>query len=328
MTTPRWSRLSPITIIVLSLAGATVLAPSLPATTIPGIQAQEPQAGLEETLQQLANLSQLYRDTALRFTADETIVDIRYAKERNQWGIIWWPRPMRETYKFRYFYIFAIPTDGSSVERLDDYRNVLDEKPADGNLQEVDLRELDLPAYITRAYSWVFLFQESLQKRFRYEFVGQQKALGRKAAMISFEPLPPFEKGLNEWFGKAWVDLETAQLLKVESIHQRHQATMGRLEESENTDELPSDTLVVHLLTEFGEEKNGMRFPSKVNIVGTEYWTPEPTRTVAQLELNNPLWATASIVFRVNQTYKNYRFFSVRTEEEIRRISTDTEPER
>ena len=349
-----WSGWTPGCIAVLTALGTSV-APSLRAT-VPSARApisersfsisssllwavaglptsvsratpRQAEVGLEEILQRLANLSRLYRDTALQFTSDETIADIRYAT-RSRGEIVWSRRPMRKTHRFRYFYVFAAPTDDSSVERLVDYRNVLDKKQADGSLQEVDLTEVDLPSYIMRAYSWAFLFQESLQKRFRYELVGQQKALGRKATVISFEPIPPFEKGFNEWFGKAGVDLETAQLLKVESIHQLYHATMAQLEELEETDELPDDTLVVRVSTEFGEERNGMRFPSKVNLVGTEYWTPGPTRNVAVFGLTHAPRATESIVFRVNQTYKDYRFFSVRTEEEIRRISKNARAQR
>jgi hypothetical protein len=65
------------------------------------------------------------------------------------------------------------------------------------------------------------------------------------------------------------------------------------------------------VVTEFSVVKNGMRFPRKVTI----------GRVVSTVLGGAREWPTREReAVRVTQEYSNYEFFSVRTEEEIRRI--------
>jgi len=42
--------------------------------------------------------------------------------------------------------------------------------------------------------------------------------LERDAIVVAFAAQPPFRVGANDWFGKAWVDAESYQLLRVEAM--------------------------------------------------------------------------------------------------------------
>ena len=59
------------------------------------------------------------------------------------------------------------------------------------------------------------------------------------------------------------------------------------------------------------ERENGMRFPGRVLIEGHRYRINSPREKKAY---------RAIPIFRVEQLYTNYRFFSIRTAEEIKRI--------
>jgi hypothetical protein len=63
--------------------------------------------------------------------------------------------------------------------------------------------------------------------------------------------------------------------------------------------------------TEFGMVKNGMRFPSRVEIVSSLY---------SLSKVVPPARANLAREERTIQTYKRYKFFGVRTREEIRNL--------
>jgi hypothetical protein len=70
------------------------------------------------------------------------------------------------------------------------------------------------------------------------------------------------------------------------------------------------------VVTEFTVVKNGMRFPGKVTI----------DRVVSTVLGGEREWRTRDRkVYHVTQEYSRYEFFSVRTEDEIRRIVAETD---
>jgi len=62
------------------------------------------------------------------------------------------------------------------------------------------------------------VFGAARQKLHRYQILGEDTALGRTALKLRFEPIPPYREELNSWFGTAWIDRETSQLLRVEAM--------------------------------------------------------------------------------------------------------------
>ncbi|HET8946321.1 MAG TPA: hypothetical protein VFQ07_05010 [Candidatus Polarisedimenticolia bacterium] len=243
-------------------------------------------SGPDAWLDRLGRVAGLYHDTALKFASDEEITGT---------GL---PTPCR----FEYIYVY------SASQGLRDYRTL------PGRQREVDPGACRIPQFLRRAYSWVFVFAADARKHHRYAIAGEDEALGRAAIKISFEPIPPFRRGVNEWFGTAWVDRETSQILKVEALqHEEHR----KQEEIEKDLASPAGGARLHgkhraierVTTEFSVEKNGMRFPGRALILRTDFKIPGEAAPFDE-----------STVYRIEQNYTHYRFYGVRTKEEIRAI--------
>lgn len=246
----------------------------------------EDTSGTAAWLDRLGRVAGLYHDTALRFASDEEISGTG----------------LRAPCRFEYIYVY------SASQGLRDYRTL------PGRTREVDPGAYPIPQFLRRAYSWVFVFTADARRHHRYANAGEDEALGRPAIKIAFEPIPPFRRNVNEWFGTAWVDRETFQILKVEALqHEEHR----KQEEIEKDLASPAGLArlrgkhrsIERVTTEFSVEKNGMRFPGRALIVRTDVTIPGEAAPFDE-----------SPVYRVEQTYTNYRFYGVRTREEIRAI--------
>jgi len=248
--------------------------------------------GLPELLMGMDRASRLYLDTALRFTCDETITEPFSAA------------------RIRHFqYIFVHEPGGS----LQDYRM----NKGKGVRPEVDPAKLGFNHFLTRAYFWVLIFNSKRQRLFHYEGLGEAEALGVKAQMIHFEPIPPYKEAINDWFGTAWVDPETFQILRVQAMkadkHENWENLKRDLELPTAGDEEPAARFyeIQTASTEFGMVKNGMRFPSRAEVVSSLY-SLSKAALPARVHL---AWEERTV-----QTYKHYKFFGVRTREEIQSL--------
>ena len=276
----RWATRSSLLVTALLLLGGT------PQTT-----SEAP--GLPELLMGMDRASHLYLDTALGFTCDETITE-----------------PLIGAPRIRHFqYIFVHEPDGS----LQDYRM----SKGKGERPEVDPGKLGFNHFLKRAFFWVLIFNSKRQKLFRYEGLGEAEALGVKAQMIRFEPIPPYQEAINDWFGTAWVDPETFQILRVQAMkadkHENWENLKRDLELATAGEEKPAGRYyeIQTARTEFGMVKNGMRFPTRAEIVTSLY-------SLSKAVL--PARANLAREQRTVQTYKRYKFYGVRTQEEIRSL--------
>ena len=220
---------------------------------------------LDTVLTHLVDVAAQYRDEALQFTCQETIV---YTSKRQ-----------KVSQHFEYIYVYD-PTEG-----LLDYR--VDRKDEKAEIVHGGLE---------RPYSWIFVFEATKADRYRYEVTGLDRALDRDAVKVRFDPVPPYEIGVNDFEGIAWVDLDTWQLLRVES--ERVKAVRKALDQ-EYTERFK---------TEFGIEMHGMRFPSSVGIRRANFGQRGRPGTADY---------QSSAIFRVSQIYSDYRFFGVRSEEDL-----------
>src|SRR5262249_25582710 len=128
---------------------------------------------------------------------------------------------------------------------------------------------------------------------------------------------------INDWFGTAWIDAESFQLLRVEALKAADRRKQEKLER-DLTDPAPAPppgvgagALIEKVDTDFSVEKNGMRFPGTVVIWNSRY---RVQRNDGGKEIQE------SPVYRVTQAYTNYRFFNVRTREEIRDLILGKSP--
>jgi hypothetical protein len=253
-------------------------------------------SGHERMLARLARVAELYRDTALGFACEETIT---YKGS--------------ETGRIRFAYLFIRDENG----KLRDFRTWKTGTTAAERGREVDPRDYKVPRYLASAYLWAFVFRSDRQPLYRFDVLREGTVGDRVAVVIRFLPRQPIRKGLNDWAGFASVDRETSQILEVEAYTPadwnrkvRRDVEIARaptLDVHDDREEYDIERIV----TVFGFEKNGMRFPSHVAITKSR-------STVAPGPVQDALRETT--LRTVTQDYSKFEFFSVRSSDEILRF--------
>lgn len=250
---------------------------------------------LDPILGRLGRLAQLYRDQALQFTCDERI---DYQDRAN----------FREIHDFEYIYVYD-ESGGFLDYRTLPHAGVKKGAPP----PEIDPAAYRLPFFVRRAYSWIFIFEPGKERMYRYALDGEETVHGRRAWRVRFEPIPPYVADLNDWVGTAWVDGEDYQLLRIEAqkVDQRRKKleferlVSGADPIKDHAGEIYSFWEVV---TDFKAQKNDLAFPDVILATRREC-TAKPGGS----GIKSRCWRA----FTVRQTYSNYRFFSIRTREEI-----------
>ena len=252
----------------------------------PALSADPSEPTLDELLDRMSRVAELYASQALSFTCDETIHHHTHAG--------------RVDHRFRYVYVFR------DDEGLQDYRVPRKKsQKKQARQSRADLADYGLPSALLRAYTWAFIFGERQHEWYRYELLSEDEVLGRPAIRIGFSGRPPIELGRNDWIGTAWADRETYQLLRVDAMKEPDYRARERYRNSFTGGEAATiPRSWERIETDFGVVKNGMRFPSEVRIERKQYsiYSPEGSR-----------------LYLVRQAYKNYRFFSVLTEAQVER---------
>jgi len=262
-------------------------------TINPGPRAGASVDDLSEVLVRLDRASRLYLDSALKFACDETISESSITR-------VW-------AHRFNYIFVY------DAKKGFDDYRTYSSRPGA----RSVDPASFGF-RYLQRSYMWALVFHKSRQPFHHYRLEGRERLSGREVLRVTFEPLAPYRPNFNDFFGTAWVDLATFQLLRVEAMRAKDHAVFEQVQkdraEVAQGAPLPlfrKDNLVENVTTEFGMQKNGMRFPSRTEITLTELLIP----------FNRPLLdRDTKVVDRTVQRYKNYHFFGVRAEGQVRDI--------
>jgi len=251
----------------------------------------------ERTLTRLARVAELYRDNALGFACQETIAYSGKASGRLQ---------------FAYLFI------RDENKRLRDFRTWKTGTTAKQRGQEVDLRDYHVPRFLESAYLFAFAFRSDRQPLYRFNVTGNPPGGGRSAIRIEFIPRNPIRKGLNDWVGYASVDSETSQILEVEAYTPanwnrlvRRDMDVATARERDPRREENATYDIERVVTEFGFEKNGMRFPSHVEITTTRF-------KVVLGAIDDAL--RENRLQTVTQDYSRFEFFSVRSSEEIKRF--------
>jgi len=180
-------------------------------------------------------------------------------------------------------------------------------------LEEARPEEFGIGMFLKNAYLFTQLFSERRQPFYRYSVEGEERVLGRPATRLFLAPESPMQPKVNEWLGRFWIDTETSQILKVEA-YEAESATdwvslQSDLVHARYAAEVFYREYVLEKVTvEFDVERNGMRFPSRVDIVLERYellgGRPERNRKPRKLA-------------RTKQNFTNYRFFEIKTAEEI-----------
>jgi hypothetical protein len=265
----------------------------------------EPVRGAEDpdlslVLERLDRMSQLYEDRALSFTCNERIT---YRGKTNR--------------RYDFSYLYVLDDDGQPRD--------LRRTRGSGKDPTPDGPAINVPTYLLRPYSAVFIFQRAKRERLVFELVGSGNALGRPAIKIGFAALPPYVVGENAWFGTAWIDRDSFQLLRVEAYEPEHYERMqaferARKEAALRRDVGPSVHQFRRFEVEFGVVEKGMRFPSRVTIEERRYQLP--------FDVDVDVERSGTRVWTVEQEYRRYRFYNTRAEQQIREFVIKGETDR
>jgi hypothetical protein len=291
--------LSPPVFCVVGLLLAQAVPPTSALSSEPPADAagriDEPLASI---LERLDRTTALYRDQALEFACDERIVYVDPANDR-------------AVYDFDYIYVY------DEARGFLDYRTLphagLRKGEAPAN---VDPAAYTLPAFVRRAYSWIFLFERAKWRMHRYALEAEESIRGARCFRIRLEPQIPYDHDINDWFATVWVDASSHRLVRIEAQkadHQARKAAFKRLASGLESIEGHSGDVFsfTEFATDFSVQKNGMAFPDTILI----------ERKRCQVKSGgHKLTSACSTVYTVTQKYSNYQFFGTRTSEEIRSL--------
>jgi hypothetical protein len=105
----------------------------------------------------------------------------------------------------------------------------------------------------------VGIFGERLQADYDFTIAGTERVGATAVLVIDAKPGAPSSRNL---YGKAWVDPATGDILKIEWSESR----VGRFDVFEKRGRLYKRTPRLVIRSEFGAEKNGIRFPSRLTV--------------------------------------------------------------
>jgi hypothetical protein len=178
---------------------------SLTPLLLPAQDAQRPntQLGFEELLERLTQRSRKYREFALGFSCQESLVKTSYNAERGSFR-----RRDREVYDY-------LLTTNEETEKLVEIRELIEE-----NGKKVRRSERELHLQIPPAYAWSQLFSANNRGRFLFRPAGQLIKGYRLLIQIDFagSAAAPGEDDIAGWSGRVSVDSETLNLHSVEAI--------------------------------------------------------------------------------------------------------------
>ena len=148
----------------------------------------------------------------------------------------------------------------------------------------------------------VGLLSHNSQSFFNFQIVKTAKMWGSKCVIL--EASPKTNQIDRQLWGKIWVDIDDYSVLKIEWDERSMTTYEGVIKQAEAFRARPE----LKFTSEYKVEKNGIRFPSKYS-VKENYVRPS--------EFNTGMEKMAKSEIEVK--YKDYKFFIVETEVEIKR---------
>jgi hypothetical protein len=166
------------------------------------------------------------------------------------------PSKIKNSYVYDYQ---CIRKDG----RFEEIRTLLEENKKTKNEPDAKLKT-SIVFYENVLLGPVGIFKKEYQTEYDYKIVGQDKFEKKPVIVVDAKPKPD-APGANTLYGKAWIDPVTGNIVKIEYSENR----IGRYEVFKARGEKYNRTPRINERAEFSEEKNGLRFPSKLFIEET-----------------------------------------------------------
>jgi hypothetical protein len=281
-----------------ALALALLMLAPAPTPDTPAAQSlREEQEKLADLLAALAKRSETYRAAMLRFLCDETLIRSEFSTKDGH-------RQSERVLKSDY--LLARGRSGELVER----RRTSNARPGGG--WESSLSRQLLP------YQWTLLFTPYYQKLFNFRLAGQEVVHFRLATVIEFSAILPFTDGsvITQWAGRAYVDAETLDLLRIEAEppgqETRLEAEQERYRRSMRLGNLPLKRRprAYEHEVDFNYVKEQLRLPGLA--ITRRYLVPDAESRALQSQ--------------VLQIFADYRLFKVETDERLEAIR-DSSPQ-
>jgi hypothetical protein len=177
-------------------------------------------------------------------------------------------------------------------QQIREIRTLLEENGKKTNEPNAELKT-SVVVYGRVLISPVNIFGERFQPYYDYKIIGEDKINKRPVVIIDAVPKPGVPERKNP-HGKAWVDAQTSDILKIEWSEKY----IGRYDIFEQRGERYKRKPRLTIASEFNTEKNGIRFPSSLFI--EEAYVNDRGR--------------AFVRSKTNVVYKEFKFFTVEVE--------------
>jgi len=176
-------------------------------------------------------------------------------------------------------------------DKISEKRTLLEENGEKKNEPEAKLKT-SVFRYQDVLFGPIGLLGEKWQRCYEYEIVNRKLLNGKKTAVIQALPKPWLETKILS--GKIWVREDDFSILKIEW----HPKSIGHFETVKQRAENYKATPLVTSISEYGFEKNGIRFPSR-DFTEEAYLTQKGKKFVRS---------------ETTVLYLNYKFFTVETD--------------
>jgi hypothetical protein len=276
---------------ILALSGAVAGTGPVPPTLSPSLP-------LDPLLDLLSQRAALYEKAALGFSCDETVLLGKFSARSGE---------NKKEDETRYNYLYEGDPNSGFVERR--FRAGRNDAP-----EEARIVDPDLP--VPGAYDWALLFTGRHRPFFRFESAGEELVGFHSTRVVAFRGGAAWVRGrqIEEWSGKIWVDSETGNFVKIVAAPNQQEdllpLRMTKWLQGIRLGGVPmkKQPRGYRYQISFTVEKFGLTFPGEA-VTRLFVLTPQGEEEIRE---------------RVQQTFRNYVFFNVHSEQEF--LGTAGEP--
>ena len=221
----------------------------------------ENQGDLVEILEKCAEYCERLDNVSLHFFCKEEITEeVNYPRR--------WRSIVVDSAKFlakkapspegknMYLYDYQLIRKGNS---LDEQRILIEENGQEKNELDAQLKTMHFHHKFI-VFGPLGLLSQEQQKNYEYKILKDVTYNKEKAVILEASPKFPHE--FNSLYGKIWIRKKDFAILKIEW----NQESLENFEEIEKIAEMLNSTPKITFISEFGFEKNNIRFPNKYSI--------------------------------------------------------------
>lgn len=265
---------------------------------------------LEFVLKKCSEYCEKLYDSALFFVCEEKIVETQWANwadlrkgyaltkegtiitEGPPYKITMGANPMAREVN-RYVYDYQLLRKG---KRFQERRTLLSENNEKRNEENAQLENMRFK-HQQIVLAPLALLSKSNQPYYDYKIIGREERFIPKEIIIEVTPLAKMKR--QGVYGKVWITEGDYSITKMEW----EQESIGNLDWIKSQSELFEAIPEIKCHVEFNMYKNGIRFPSEYNITETYYRDDKKLFTRS----------------KTNVSYRDYKFFTVETEQAIKK---------